>query len=229
VTRTLQAAAALTETNNIPENEPSECLQRVKIEDDMQQVDRFLDTSSSGPDAPSSDLFSTSMVDVRHIKNENGNGAEDINAETNSIITISDDEDAVIVKQEKFEATQQLPPGTDLVDAERHIRISRRLGGDQPTLCFQTHLSVLAANSHDVMASLQFRKLVLLAKTHMGFDSKTEVLTVEHGPADSRMHMFVKDDESLKSTVEVLLPALRVAKILEVLVLNRPSFMGYTS
>jgi len=121
---------------------------------------------------------------------------------------------------EESEVNHKLPPATDLVNAELHIRISRRLGGDQPTLCFQTHLSVLG--------SLQFAKLVLLAKTHMGFDSTTEVLAVEHGPMDRRMHMFVKDDESLKSTVEVLLPTLRLEKILEVLVLNRPSFMGST-
>jgi len=38
--------------------------------------------------------------------------------------------------------------------------------------------------------------------------------------------MVVKDDESLKRTVEVALPKLRKEKVLNILILDRPSFMS---
>jgi len=170
----------------------------------------------------------TSKIDHNQIKTENDDVGEVVTEDAEITITLFDDEDDVVMEGETIEeAEQQLPRRTSAAeDIPFHVRISRRLGGNHLTLCFQTLMSVLASNSQEIMASLRFLKLVSLANIHVGFDRRTEVLAVEYGPTGRRMHMFVRDDESLKNVVQVLLPQLRLERILEVLVIDRPSFMS---
>lgn len=62
----------------------------------------------------------------------------------------------------------------------------------------------------------------------LGFDRASEVLAIEHGPAERRMCMFIKNDDNLRSTVKILMSDVKTDRVVEVLILKRPGLITHT-
>jgi len=117
-----------------------------------------------------------------------------------------------------------------ITDENLHIRITRQ--SFSPKLSYQTTVRALQRDSDNIekiFRYLNYKKLEDCATLHLGFNIRAELLAVNYGSKKIPEWLFVKDDASLRSTIETWRLRHPGVGIVDVLVVERPGFIPYRS
>ena len=167
------------------------------------------------------------------IEDDGGRGRETARrARSETIVEASIKDENVVVSD--FISVHDLAEESESITATSlHIRLTRRIGGIFGALSYQTQLESLSRSFNATTAAqklfdrLDFEKLDMAAKLHLGFNVEDELLAIDYGTKQEPEWLFITDDASLRSTFKTWHMQHPKTVIVEVLLFDRPGFIPY--
>ena len=153
-------------------------------------------------------------------------------ARSETIVEASVKDENVVVSD--FISVHDLAEESESIPAmSLHTRLTRRIGGIFGALSYQTQLESLSRSFHATTARqklldrLDFEKLDMAAKLHLGFNVEDELLAIDYGTKEKPEWLFITDNASLRSTIKTWHMQHPKTMVLEVLLFDRPGFIPY--